>query len=329
MGSEEALSENMAEFYAGALLAARDLGSDGSKLDLSVCNTSRERPSAAGKHLSIGPVASADIDALLRTTTDQNFYVVSPLDPRVEKMTDSLRVIQVPTPASVQARALVEWMLEDMAPMDTILVVRQTGEAPDEFSSMVVAGLRRAGVEFKSLTYDILEAMDIPEKYAQLAPAEGTARIFAATASESFSAEVIRNVNLLQYKERKGVLYCNSRIRSFQSVETENIHAAETHMVANYHIDYTDPEVKRFVYAFRALYGCEPGSFAFQGYDVLRYFCSLVIKYGSQWAANLENEPSVGLQAAFDFKRDSNKKGAVNSAVHRIIYNQDYSISTK
>ncbi|MCQ2153517.1 MAG: hypothetical protein MJY44_02945 [Bacteroidales bacterium] len=324
-------SDNMFEFYNGVLLAARDLGLDGNEIDLSTINLSEGRAGIFdldSKSLSLGPVCTGDIKQVLSMSMDSLFHVVSPLEPRVLSLVDSMRVIHTPTPVALQAKSLADWLESELAPEDIVLVATQKGEAPDEFSALLLSELTSRHIRYSSLCYEIQDALNASDKYTALSSPAGVTRIIAASASESFCADVLRNVNLLQYKERRGVLYCNSRLRSFQSIETENMHSACAHMVSGYFIDYKSPEVRKFVYAYRALFGCEPGSFAFHGYDVAHYFLGLSSKYGRFWKERMPYAPWEGLQSGFIFSNDY-YAGKVNTAVRRILYNPDHSITAQ
>lgn len=321
--------DNLFEFYCGALLAAKDLGESGIKVDLKVKDTNSGagfRSSRSGTHAIIGPISSKAILKSVSEERESSVWFVSPLDPKAEALVDSFRVIQTPTPLSVQAKTLVDWLSSELMPEDRVLVVSQSGETPDEFSRCVLDELSLRGIGYKTLTYNILEALEIPEKYVEQASVTGITRVFAASASESFCGDVLRNVNLLQYKERKGILYCNSRLRSIQGIEIENLHSAMTRMVANYNVDYSSPKISRFVMEYRALFNCEPNSFAFQGYDVLHYICTAVSRLGTLWYEKLPEYSESGLQSDFIFDSAVNS-GRVNKGVRKLVYNPDYSIS--
>ena len=88
-------------------------------------------------------------------------------------------------------------------------------------------------------------------------------------------------------------------------------------------MDYTSPEVNRFVRAYRALFKTEPSQFAFQGYDTAMHFVTWVARYGNAWAFMLEHGRSKGLHTDFEFDTDE-AGNRQNKAVRRIIYRPDY-----
>jgi hypothetical protein len=114
-------------------------------------------------------------------------------------------------------------------------------------------------------------------------------------------------------------LYSPSKIRSFESIDAENLYTNSLHVCLSYNIDYERPEVKNFLLKYRAIFHTEPTLFAFQGYDIATYFISLVNQYGYDWREKLEETPMRGLQATFDFHKKANNS-AVNEGVRRIEY---------
>ena len=73
---------------------------------------------------------------------------------------------------------------------------------------------------------------------------------------------------------------------------------------------------------YRALFNTEPTQFAFQGYDVAKYFLSMCAKYGDAWMKYVEDASM--LQSTFDIKPSGN--GYVNEGIRRIVYGPEYSV---
>jgi ABC-type branched-subunit amino acid transport system substrate-binding protein len=153
----------------------------------------------------------------------------------------------------------------------------------------------------------------------------GANRIIVASESEAFVNDVIRNLNLLIFNNLDIVLYAPSKVRGFETIEVENFHNTTMHVSLGYHIDYESPEVKAFLKKYRALYNTEPTQFAFQGYDIARYFMELCAKYGENWKEHLCDSPKEMLQSTFRFTKQGSG-GHTNSGIRRIIYEKGYNI---
>lgn len=151
---------------------------------------------------------------------------------------------------------------------------------------------------------------------------EGTNRVIIASESEAFVNDAVRNLNLTIHNKFDVVLYAPAKIRTFETIEIENFHNTNLHASLTYYIDYNDAEVKQFVKKYRALFNTEPTQFAFQGYDVAKYFIGLCAKYGDGWMQHVEDAEM--LQSTFDIKPSGN--GYINEGIRRIVYGPEYSV---
>jgi ABC-type branched-subunit amino acid transport system substrate-binding protein len=151
----------------------------------------------------------------------------------------------------------------------------------------------------------------------------GTNRVYIASDSEAFVNDVVRNLNLMIYNKYEVVLYAPSRIRNYETIEVENFHNTALHISTGYYIDYNDPRVQEFLLKYRALYNTEPTQFAFQGYDLAKYFIELAAKYGNRWIGKLEDSDASMLQSTFRFRK-AGEGGYINTGVRRIVYEDEW-----
>lgn len=322
----EGKNEGFTEFYSGVLLAARELGQRGIGIDLNLCSPA-DSLSAPWKKADviIGPVSPKDINNALRHTPFTK-HIISPLDPRAASLADSMRVVQAPTQWTDQIRELVAWASEERMPGDSLIVVREKGAALTSASKFLISELQKSGLPTKTISYSILEGLQVSETFQNLASKTGTTRYFIASENEAFVGDVIRNANLMTYKGYQVTVYCHSKVRSFDLIDVETFHNVGLRMTATYFTDYTSPEVQAFVLAYRALFDAEPGSYAFQGYDTAMYFSTVCARYGRGWFRKLPQCDWRGLQTDFHFEQGFGRKGQVNRAVRRIIFQKDYSV---
>lgn len=318
------------DFYSGVLMACRDLGNQGIKVDLSVCNTAEHEGLGAAAAMNsadvaIGPIAAKDAAAASMNMRPGK-AMISPLDPKVAGMTDSLRIVQAPSTWEAQTREMVKWCAEEIQPGDTVLVVSESDVALSAESKFLLKELDRQGVRYARISYGILKGLSMASTFETRASRKGTTRFFAASDNEAFVGDVIRQANLLVYKDRPATVYCPSKVRSFDLIDVESFHNVDLRLCSTYFIDYTDADTKAFIMAYRALFGAEPNSYAFQGYDTAKYFVSACATYGRNWLDKLDEFPGRGLQTDFRFEKSS-APGRINTAVRRVIYNKDFSIT--
>ena len=89
-------------------------------------------------------------------------------------------------------------------------------------------------------------------------------------------------------------------------------------------MDYNSQDVRNFVLSYRALFKSEPGSFAFQGYDLVNYFVGSCERWGKRWSKKLSGQSFRGLHSDFVFD-SSFGNGKVNKGVRRIVYDKNLS----
>ena len=325
----EANRNNM-DFYCGALLAVYDLANNGvdCKLNVFDINGGKSYPTIdnlSNSDFIIGPVSSADLTRTLNTVSD-NIPVVSPLDPRAEKLiTGHSSLIQVPAPQAAQYRDLVAWMEEEYNKGDQAIMITEKGARQTAITTVIKEALDSSSLAYKNFAYSILEGRDVTEPLTALMTSEGKNRIIIASESEAFVNDVVRNLNLLIYNNIDLVAYAPSKIRGFETIEVENLHNTSMRVSLSYYIDYETPEVKEFLMKYRSLYNTEPNQFAFQGYDVTRYLVDLCSKYGKNWVKHIERNDANMLQSTFNIRKQT-IGGYQNYGIRRIVYENGYSV---
>ena len=333
--SAKGSSSNNIDFYSGVLLAIYEMSQNGVSTSLDTYDIAdgkikTDLDSLKNENVVIGPVSTGDLTRLFNTAPEDKM-VVSPLDQRAEKLVyQHSNMIQAPTPYSVIYTDLMAWMKEDLQEGDRAIVVTEKGARATEAVQAMMAAVDSSKIEYKALSYSILEGRDVPESLAWLMTEDETAsnRVFIASESEAFVNDVVRNLNVMIHKKYKVVLYAPGRIRNFETIEVDNFHNSNLHVSLGYYIDYDDAKVKEFLLKYRALYNSEPTQFSFQGYDLAKYFIGLCSKYGENWTQKLESSDSKMLQSIFRFRK-TEAGGYINTGVHRLVYGEGYQIISR
>ena len=328
-------NDNNLDFYSGALMAARDLGGAGTGVDLHVIDLSAESLSDEAiraieeADVTIGPVQAAGIKDILSKVGNPSTVLISPLDPRGAALADTTaNVIQAPSAGKFQYDDLAEWIISDRKPEDNIVIISEKGARQSEGMTILGDKLSGSGIMPRSFSYTILEGRDILESFEKVFSAEGTNRVAILSESEAFANDVVRNINVLIHNKYNVVLYSVSRIRSYDTIDVENLHNANLHVSMSYFINYNSPEVRKFIASYRALFNSEPNQFAFQGYDVVSYFMKACAAYGKWWSKGILDAPRAdGLQSSFKFEKGERSEGLLNTAVRRAVYESDYSVT--
>ncbi len=331
-GANTSPGEIAMDFYAGFLLGTQELGRDGINIDLSVYDlVSGALPVTADKlresDLVFGPISPADIRKVMSINTSYT-PLVSPLDPRTADMTaDDTALIHAPAPADIQYEDLIRWIGQDMVPGDKVLLISESGGKNAETTALADSLLTGAGIAHSAFSYNILAGRRVSDDLLQLAAQQGTTRVLITSDSEAFVHDVVRNLNLLKTKKKDVVLYGVSKIRSFSTIEVENLHKLNLHACVSYFIDYDDTRVRDFVRAYRALYNAEPSQSAFQGHDVAAFFIRACYDGGNRWTHRLATMDRVRMLQTDFLLSQVEEGGWINGAVRRVVYTPDYKIT--
>ena len=321
-------SETNMDFYSGVLMALRDLEKQGVKTTLNVFDLQAGIPSSfdLGKNdFILGPITTSDLTTILGVTGGR-VPIVSPLDQRAADLADTHEgFIQAPSSANSQYTELAAWAAEECVRGDQIILVT---EKTSNGSTAVAVGVREAlldaGTAFEGVSWTQGEGRSLPASLTARLTKNGVNRIIVASEKEAFVSDLVRNLGILLGRGYKIVLYAPSRVRTFESIDSSNYHQCFLHICSPYFADYDAENVKAFVRSYRALYRTEPSQFAFQGYDLTRYFASLVAKYGNRWTRALGQVEGSGIHTDFHFVPARNGSYR-NTAIRRIVYNTDYS----
>lgn len=329
--AEGRLSRNNMDFYSGLMLAVYDLAQEGINTDINVYDLSDQSTPVTKEDIEesdmiIGPISTADLTRLFQASPGGTSPVISPLDPRAERLIATHRnMIQVPTPHKAQYQDLVNWIKEDMEEHDKVFMFSERIARSNDAVLTMKEVMDSSGIEYTPFAYSILEGRDIIEPLKGMMSPDGVNRIYIASESEAFVNDVVRNLNLMLVENFQVVLYAPSKIRSFDTIEVEHFHKTSMHVSLTYFINYEEQEVKNFLLKYRALYKTEPTQFAFQGYDIGKYFISLCHKYGKRWPEKLDESEKPMLQSTFRCIKQGHG-GYVNNGVRRIVYENGWTI---
>lgn len=324
------VSELNMDFYSGVLMAMKDFEKEGVKVNLNVYDLMAGIPpidALTGSDMVLGPVASRDIEAILQRV-EGKVPVISPLDQKASALAANYsNFIQAPTPADSQYNDLALWVKEDCTNADRIILITEKGGSSASAAIAIRSALAREELTYDILNYAIVEGTGIPSRLSELMTKDGMNRVIAASESEAFIDDVVRNLGIMQGKGYPIAMYAPSKVRTFDTIEPAAYHNVNLHISTSYFVDYSDHKVDSFVRSYRSLFNAEPSQFAFQGYDTARYFVDICRRYGTpHWPSFLEIERGRGLHTDFLFDADQ-ARNHQNKAVRRIIYEKDYTTS--
>jgi len=325
--SGDGSSDSYLDFYSGVLMAVRDLGRSGMKMNLSVYDFNADADKIQRTDLGkfdfiVGPVSKDQVEAVLHITPE-NTLLVSPLDHKTASLADSCsHFIQAPSTSERQYEDAVAWLNEELLPGDIVYLLKEKN-AP---ATPAEKYMQLSGTAYKTIEYGILEGRDIQEMLENGLKEGDRVRAIVSSESEAFVNDAVRNLSLMTFHKFDVSLYGVSKMKNWETIESEALHNVHFHMSTSYHVDYCHSKIKNFLMEYRALFNCEPGPFAYQGYDLISYLVTFRTRYRGSWIDKLDKERFRGLQSDYLLEH-KDFGGFSNKAIRRVIYGNEYSIT--
>lgn len=319
---EKTAIDNM-DFYCGFVLGLKSAKKHNINVNLIVEDSKYSMPEKVKNcDLIIGPISAENMSKELDGSGYPMF--VSPLDQKAASLAYRYEnFIQIPPVHDSQYEDIINWIKEERSYEDNVMTVFETSDKSEK-TSFFNKMIQNSSLRSAFFSYNILDGRAVTEKLESLAYPDRLNRVIINSENEAFVADVIRNLSILSNKNNKIVIYCLSKIKSFNTIDIKSLHMLRTHVSVPYHIDYENDDVQDFVLKFRSLFNCEPTQFAFRGYDIAEYFCELFALHGEHWKDYLTREDRTMLQSNIFLRRAG--AGFVNVGTRKIIYDKDYSI---
>ena len=313
------------DFYAGVLLALRNLQKEGISTHLNAYDLKAGVPSAAQLEQNdfiLGPVAPDELTAIAGLVPGTT--VISPLDQKAISLCDTFpNFIQAPTYVDNQYKELVQWLKEERKGEECVILLSEKGGS--DILNALSGALAEKGIRYETLIYNTNEGSKIPSRLASMMHKGKVNHAIVASENEAFVADALRNLSIMDSRGYKVVSYGTSKLRLMDSVDNNFYHQTSMHLTTAYYVDYGNADVNSFVLAFRALYNTEPSQFAFQGYDTAYFFIKMCSKYGDKWLRFFDREMVQMLHLDFQFNKNENGSYS-NGAIRRVIYNPDMKV---
>ena len=336
------LNAYAADFYAGVLTAAGQLKEEGlmehfviNTVDLSQYDSSWDMiadGALKGSELIIGPISERDLQPVAAFAKNKEIPVVSPLDLNTASLADGNPYFYLFPPQSDLALSHQIDRISDNrhAPESSITVIYEDGTDSSELTLETFHELTEKGLQFNKFKYDFLSGRGIDNLMSQSLSPTHTNRVIIPSMNASFITDALRNLNLIKssYDYRIEV-YGMSRWKSFETIESNYLHALDLRLAMSYYTDYNDSLTVEFINRYREAFNTEPTSFSYQGYDILTFFVKAMNTYGKDFPAAIINERKSLLQSDVLFLPVAPGSGCENRAFRDICFTKGWTVVTE
>ena len=216
------------------------------------------------------------------------------------------------------------------APESSITVIYEDGTDSSELTLETFHKLTEKGLQFNKFKYDFLSGRGIDNLMSQSLSPTHTNRVIIPSMNEAFITDALRNLNLIKssYDYRIEV-YGMSRWKSFETIESNYLHALDLRLAMSYYTDYNDSLTVEFINRYREAFNTEPTSFSYQGYDILTFFVKAMNTYGKDFPAAIINERKNLLQSDVLFLPVAPGSGCENRAFKDICFTKGWTVVTE
>ena len=285
---ERIKSFDFIQFYEAAMLAVEDIAAQDVKVNFYVKDVNERNNAELGRWIAEGVFADADMiigpffrenfRTLLSYAQNHRIMVVNPFT--VNPVETSARLFRTMATFGHQAVNLADYIRQHYSKAQVLLLNNGGSDSRRisvYHSSMMKALQDNPGISVKEVNY---KSGGVAAVQASLNP---TCENFVVAFFDG-EITVTHFIQSMNRKELENVtLVTSSDWRKYDTIETEYYSRLKTHYIDQFFVDYSRPEVVRFIDRFRERYNLEPtlDHFAFQGYDITRFFLTALIQYGN------------------------------------------------
>jgi len=311
------------QFYEGLRLACEDITNDypNVKIRLNVEDVSSPSQIAelinSGKlehsDLIIGPFFSIEFSLLCQYAQKKKLVLVNLFSISFE--TCGSKVYKSATSLYFQGEGMAKYIVSNYENAKIIFANYQGGGESEKINAYKSAMQQVFSKENKS--FNIQEINMVNSGIAGIQSAmNGNCENFVFTFFEGELRVTNFVQNLNKAKNSNLTLVAPELWLDYDNIETEYFMNMKTHYLSQYFVDYSNPNVIRFIDAFRDAYDTEPTLelFAFQGYDFTYYFLSNLCENGANFQIYSGKNAKL-LSTQFEFVH-SQKNMMENNFIH-------------
>ena len=307
---ERIKSFDFIQFYQAALLAVEDLNRTDVRVNFYVKDVNEKNNAELGRWIASGLFADADLiigpffrenfSTMMAYAENHHITVVNPFT--VTAVETSCPLFRVMASYYAQAANLAEYVRQHYAKAQLLLL--NNGGSDSKRISAFKSSLMKSLQDYPGLT-----VKEVNYKSGGVSAVKASLNPTCENFVLAFFDGEITVTNFIQSMNRLDVenvtLVTSSDWRRYDKIETEYYARLKTHYIDQFFVDYANPQVIDFIDRFREKYSIEPTTerFAFQGYDITRYFLAALMNHGSGFGLEVNQSQQTPLSTQFRYAK--------------------------
>lgn len=318
------------EFYEGALLAIDSMRRAGMKVnvwtydvdDLDSGKTAGILAKAefATMDLIIGPFSPGPFEDVADFANAHNIGIVSPVSAANKVLLNNPMAVKTVPSSGTQMEQLAQHVATARKDDNVIMITsgllkeqKTCSSFRDEINRLRIAQGKDSvkvnqgfsGIEAR-LVKDRMNVLVVP------------------STSQAFVTDLVRNLYGLAEKYQITV-YGMPAWTDYDNLDFEYLEALHFHFASPFFVDYDSIPTKKFVLRYRNVFGGDPTTFSFAGYDVTMFFLQQLRFTGTGFMPGITEQKGEGIQQSFAFIRSDAESGYENVGL-RIVHFSDYEL---
>jgi len=336
-------SANALEFFEGARLAIDSLEKQGLNAKIYPFDVMRDTvkmaqllksPIMKNMDLMIGPFTTELVDQVRSFARENRIYYVSPIAFNTASLKNNPYLIQVNAGEINTVNPMVDYIAKQENIHVTLI-----GNKSEFDQTLYNAYLNKLKTVFADNKITAIrmhpDSVQEPVRYLKK---DMMNVVIIPSAQEAFVNIITGKLNTASHNFQIN-LYGLERWTKMVDLDLEYMHTLEFRYATSHYINYSNPQVQRFLQQFRKTYYTEPTmltglgaisqnpyQFAFLGYDITYYFVSVIKKYGKDFGNCIPAFRMQMLQSGFIFNKIDSYSGLINTHLDIYKYGKDYTI---
>ena len=334
------ITKAASDFYYGFKMAADSLAKAGLNAEIYIFDTENDtntirsilnKKDFADIDMVVGPFFQKTINYVAEHCKENQIPMIIPVNSNNSVLYNNPYVFKTNGSAMSQIDGMVDFIINDYSHYN-ICIVRPTSEEDKRLYDRAIDKYNSAS---KGRTYNSniieLNLGNASGRDWNYKLRKDTVNVIVVPSNDvKFVTSVFTRVNNVlnmnvYAKGMKVIVFGLEDWNRIDDIDIKHRMRTEQHFSSYKFLDYNALKTRQFIASFRSIYGNEPSSPSFQGFDVGYYFLSAMHLYGENYI-NFLNQHQVDLiQNNFKFSSISESNGRENTSTCIAKY-QDYSL---